>query len=299
MASVFLSHSSKDKFFVRKLAERLIHSGVEVWIDEAEIKIGDSLIEKISQGIKGADYLVVILSHNSVSSNWVQRELYLSMTQEVVGKDIKVLPVLIENCEIPFFLSDKLYADFTKDDMFEQAFNLLLNAVGATKKDADKDIIAKNEGSKQKLNSNGVDRKKELEVNVESESLEIFENIRVIGVDKGKTYNPNKEKTLYNVYFNLSDFPSREWVEIFEVERRFPRHSMWRKAWVEENYIVIHCALEEVKDFHYKDILQDVGNTNAKYRSYLKQQAIKKHQVEREKNNEALMIDNALEGLEF
>ncbi|PEU28639.1 hypothetical protein CN532_11480 [Bacillus wiedmannii] len=58
MPSVFLSHSSKDKFFVRKLAERLIHSGVEVWIDEAEIKIGDSLIEKISQGIKGADYLV-------------------------------------------------------------------------------------------------------------------------------------------------------------------------------------------------------------------------------------------------
>ncbi|PHA25582.1 hypothetical protein COI69_29085 [Bacillus cereus] len=299
MASVFLSHSSKDKFFVRKLAERLKHSGVEVWIDEAEIKIGDSLIEKISQGIKGADYLVVILSHNSVSSNWVQRELYLSMTNEVVGKEIKVLPVLIENCEIPFFLSDKLYADFTKDDMFERSFDLLLDAVGATKKCTAKDIIAENEGNKQKVNNNGVDRKKELEVNVESESLEIFENIRVIDVDKGKTYNPDKEKTLYNVYFNLSDFPSREWVEIFEVERRFPRHSMWRKAWVEEDYIVIHCALDEVKDFHHRDILQDVGNTNARYRSYLKQQAIKKHQAERERNNEALMIDNALEGLDF
>ncbi|PEU28638.1 hypothetical protein CN532_11475 [Bacillus wiedmannii] len=239
------------------------------------------------------------MSHNSVSSNWVQRELYLSMTHEIVGKDIKVLPVLIENCEIPFFLSDKLYGDFTKDDMFEQSFNLLLDVVGATKKGADKDSIAENEGNKQKLNSNGVDRKKELEVNVELESLEIFENIRVISVDKGKTYNPDKEKTLYNVYFNLSNFPSREWVEIFEVERRFPRHSMWRKAWVEENYMVIHCPLDEVKKFHYKDVLQDVDNTNARYRSFLKQQAIKKHDAERARNNEALIIDNALEGLEF
>nr|WP_285860686.1 MULTISPECIES: toll/interleukin-1 receptor domain-containing protein [Paenibacillus] len=50
-----MSHSSKDKFFVRKLAEKLNEYGVKVWIDEAEIKVGDSSIEKISAGVKDSN----------------------------------------------------------------------------------------------------------------------------------------------------------------------------------------------------------------------------------------------------
>jgi hypothetical protein len=295
MPSVFLSHSSKDKFFVRKIAERLTLSGVKVWIDEAEIKIGDSLIDKISQGIKGADYLVVVLSHNSVSSSWVQRELYLSITQEIIGKNIKVLPVLIDNCEIPFFLRDKLYADFTKEEMFEHSFRLILDAVGATNIETHKGVIVQGNNEEKAKNDEVAGISEE---NIE-QSLETFENINVVGVDKGKTYNPNKEKSLYNVYFSLSEIPSREWIEIFEAERRFPRHSLWRKAWVEEKYIVVHCALEEIKDYHHRDILEDVKNTNAKYRSYLKQQAIKKQQAETNGNREVAKIDKAIEGLEF
>jgi len=55
MASVFLSHSSKDKAFARKLASELQANGVTVWIDEAEIRIGDSLTKKISLAIDEAD----------------------------------------------------------------------------------------------------------------------------------------------------------------------------------------------------------------------------------------------------
>ena len=50
MTSIFLSHSHVDKPFVRRLASDLIDSGVKVWLDEAEILIGDSLIEKIGTG---------------------------------------------------------------------------------------------------------------------------------------------------------------------------------------------------------------------------------------------------------
>jgi hypothetical protein len=51
MPSIFLSHSSRDKFFVRELAKKLQDAGVEVWIDEAELKIGDSLTQKIGRAI--------------------------------------------------------------------------------------------------------------------------------------------------------------------------------------------------------------------------------------------------------
>lgn len=68
MASIFLSHTHKDKPFVRKLAQALEINGVRVWVDEAEIKVGDSLITKIEEGIKDVDYLGVILTPTSVSS---------------------------------------------------------------------------------------------------------------------------------------------------------------------------------------------------------------------------------------
>ena len=48
---IFLSHTSKDKPFVRKIASILDVHGVNYWLDEAEIKVGDSLIGKIRSGI--------------------------------------------------------------------------------------------------------------------------------------------------------------------------------------------------------------------------------------------------------
>ena len=47
MSSIFLSHNSVDKPFVRKLANDLRRRGHYAWVDEAEIKVGDSLIDKI------------------------------------------------------------------------------------------------------------------------------------------------------------------------------------------------------------------------------------------------------------
>jgi hypothetical protein len=119
-----LSHNHKDKAFVRKLAERLDSHGIRTWVDEAEIRVGDSLITKIESAIKDFTYLGVILSPNSVKSQWVRKEVNIALTQEIVGTQVKVLPLLIESCEIPGFLSDKLYADFTKD--FEDGFDTLL-----------------------------------------------------------------------------------------------------------------------------------------------------------------------------
>jgi hypothetical protein len=109
---LFLSHSHADREFCEKLAEDLRHEGVFVWTDEAEMQIGDSLIRKISEAIDETDYLVVILSKSSVKSRWVRKEVDIAMTQEIRGKRVKVLPVLLEDCVIPSFLKDKVYADF-------------------------------------------------------------------------------------------------------------------------------------------------------------------------------------------
>jgi len=110
---VFISYSSNDKEFVLKLAADLKTAQVDIWLDQIEIKIGDTLINRISEGIQTSDYLIAVLSKNSIKSNWVQKELSLAMTKEINGKSIVVLPIIIDEVELPFFLRDKLYADFS------------------------------------------------------------------------------------------------------------------------------------------------------------------------------------------
>ena len=288
MPSIFLSHSWNDKFFARKLAEKLREVGAIVWIDEAELKVGDSLIRRISDAIERTNYVAAILSHNSVSSEWVQKELALAMTKEIVGKKVIVLPILIEKCEIPEFLKDKYYADFTDPNDFETPFSKLLDTIGLTTPTIEvmkeKKVI--------------IDYPKEEEPPI-SPKLESFEDISITGTDKDMLYKPNPDKALYNVYFNLSARPSQEWAQIFEAERRVPRHTMWRHAWVEGQHIVVHCGLKEVKKYHLNDIKQDVANTNRKYREYLQQQAIEKEREKLREEKEDQEIEDGLEGLDF
>lgn len=128
--SIFLSHTHADKAFVRKLAADLEAHGVRYWLDGAEIKVGESLIEKIRQGLDGVDFVAAVLSPNSIASPWVQRELNVAMNQEIMGRQVKVLPLLYRQCELPGFLLGKFYADFTDDLNYPSALKRLVESIG-------------------------------------------------------------------------------------------------------------------------------------------------------------------------
>jgi predicted nucleotide-binding protein len=114
-AHVFVSHSSKDKPFARKLVEALRRHNLNVWIDERELQVGDSIVTGVSEGLKDVGYLVAVLSKASMASRWVQAELNAALMEELSGKGVAVLPVLIEDCEVPPLLKDRVYADFRGD----------------------------------------------------------------------------------------------------------------------------------------------------------------------------------------
>lgn len=117
MPKVFISHSSKDDWFVQRLVSDLEKAGIEVWVDD-RITVGDEFIEEINQGLFDSDYVAVVLSPNSIESRWVKREYSAGLKREDrEGKKI-VLPLLIRNiadCDIPPLLSTKHYADFRRD----------------------------------------------------------------------------------------------------------------------------------------------------------------------------------------
>jgi TIR domain len=114
-ARVFVSHATEDKPFVRELVEALKGQNLNVWLDEEELQVGDSIVAGVSQGLKNADYLVAVLSKASVGSRWVQAELNATLMEELSGKGVTVLPVLIEDCNLPTLLKDRVYADFRHD----------------------------------------------------------------------------------------------------------------------------------------------------------------------------------------
>lgn len=130
MSSIFLSHSHADKPFARKLATDLRKAGHAVWIDEAEINIGDSLIEKIRDGLDQVDFVAAILSSASIASPWVTRELDIASNREMEEKRVVVLPLLLERVDLPGFLKGKFYGDFTDLSRYDEMLTLLVRKLG-------------------------------------------------------------------------------------------------------------------------------------------------------------------------
>ncbi len=112
---VFISHSSADKQFVRKLVDDLKIQNIPVWFDESDILVGDSIVQKINTALSESDYLIVVLSRTSVESAWVKNELDYALMEEKSKDSIVILPVKIDDCEIPPLLRSRLYADFSRD----------------------------------------------------------------------------------------------------------------------------------------------------------------------------------------
>lgn len=125
--SVFISYSTIDSDFVDKLSKELVERRINVWLDKWAMKPGDSLLDKIQEGIAEASYLLVVLSNNSLESEWCKCELKSAIMRELEERKVIVIPILIEKCDIPLFLKEKLYADFTKN--FDDGMNSLLRSL--------------------------------------------------------------------------------------------------------------------------------------------------------------------------
>jgi hypothetical protein len=125
--AVFISYSSEDASFARFLSKALTEKSIRVWLDEQEIRIGDSITGRIGEALHSNDFMVVVLSPTSVKSTWVRNELAEAMTREIKQKRVVVLPVIYRRCEVPPFLTDKKYADFTSDA--DSALNALIRSI--------------------------------------------------------------------------------------------------------------------------------------------------------------------------
>ena len=126
---IFVSHSHIDNDFGIKLARNLRHILNEdnaVWYDiEGGLYGGDSWWDKILEELTLCNVFIVILSPDSMKSNWVRRELNVALNE---GKQI--IPLLHRECEIRADLKTIQMISFLSPKKYEMAFNELLLALG-------------------------------------------------------------------------------------------------------------------------------------------------------------------------
>lgn len=119
----FLSYSRVNKDFAIKLARELKSEGFDIWLDQLDIPAGSRWDREIEKALRECEIFMVILTPASIESENVLDEIGFAMD----GKK-RLLPVLLEKCEIPFRLKRIQYIDFTNkefNDGVESAKDLL------------------------------------------------------------------------------------------------------------------------------------------------------------------------------
>ncbi len=93
---IFICHASEDKAeVVRPLVKALEEENISCWLDEGEIKWGDSITQKVNEGLKVSRFLIVVFSQSFIVKKWPQRELFAALNQEASSGEVKILPLLI------------------------------------------------------------------------------------------------------------------------------------------------------------------------------------------------------------
>lgn len=91
---LFISHATEDKdALVRPLAHTLQERGVQVWYDEFELRVGDSLRRKIDAGIARSRFGLVVLSPAFFAKNWPQYELDGLVARDMHDGALRLLPI--------------------------------------------------------------------------------------------------------------------------------------------------------------------------------------------------------------
>jgi hypothetical protein len=112
---IFISHSSRDKDAALHLAKILNYCATDVWLDDWELEVGQSLTDEISRAMDEARYIAILITENYNKTVWTKTEYKKALTREQKEQRTVMLPIIIGKAEIPDFLEDKIYIDLRED----------------------------------------------------------------------------------------------------------------------------------------------------------------------------------------
>jgi hypothetical protein len=114
---VFISYAREDWKEANDIYTRLLSEGFKPWIDQFDLLPGQDWNFIIKKAIQEADYFIVLLSKNSNKKESFFRKEFrwgLEVQQEKLKEGIYLIPVMLEECEIPEELNAMQWVKFHK-----------------------------------------------------------------------------------------------------------------------------------------------------------------------------------------
>jgi hypothetical protein len=147
--SCFISYSTRDEEFAKRLHSRMRDNNLRVWFANEDLKGGHKLHEQIDEAIRVYDKLIIVLSPDSLRSKWVMNEVRRTRKAELANNQRKFFPIgLIDYQELEgwecidpetgtdlaaeireYYIPD--FRDWKNHDSFEKAFAQLLEGLKA------------------------------------------------------------------------------------------------------------------------------------------------------------------------
>lgn len=124
---VFVSYSRLDSEVADKISAALKQAGHQIWKWDETLRPGDNIAKKTSEGIEGADAFLLIVSSNSLASESVMHEFSALALSEISKRELKIIPVLIDQTPVPSYLSSYFHLDISQD--FDQGIAVLLDSL--------------------------------------------------------------------------------------------------------------------------------------------------------------------------
>ncbi|HEY5909655.1 MAG TPA: toll/interleukin-1 receptor domain-containing protein [Verrucomicrobiae bacterium] len=116
--SCFISYSHTDEAFARKLWTGMRKERIRVWYAPEEMKGGRKLFEQIDRAIQMHDRLLIVLSKESIGSNWVQTEIRRARKQEKLQNERKLFPIRL--CDMDTLKRWECFDSDTGRDLAEE-----------------------------------------------------------------------------------------------------------------------------------------------------------------------------------
>jgi hypothetical protein len=134
--SCFISYSSKDEDFAKRLHADLQNNGVRCWFAPHDMRIGDKIIDAIDDAIRLRDKVLLILSEAALGSDWVEGEVTRALDEERTRKQVVLFPVRIDDAVMQtseawarLLRGQRNIGDFTgwkEHDSYQKSFERLM-----------------------------------------------------------------------------------------------------------------------------------------------------------------------------
>jgi hypothetical protein len=265
--SAFISYAHEDKELARTLADALRTRGCRIWIDVEKMRAGDDLVERIAEAIDSVDFLLAIVSEESVTSGWCKRELAIAFDAALKTDRVRVLPVRLGPVALPAILKG-LYSPRVDPADIEAMADRLMADMESHRADQDE-----GKATARRPTPSPSDPMDTLpSAPAKPPKVDAGEPIRILGIDEARVTRPRNDGTagsgLYKVPLRLNRTPSTRWVRLFTPMWDHPPQftTMHRPgiASVSGDRIILDgTTLEEVERYHAATLRLVIPSVNA------------------------------------